>query len=129
MVVNTIIAAIAKHGIASKPGLTFYHATSSVVNPLLLHDLFKYTFQHFALSPIIGTQGKAINIKAMEFFSSMEDFSSYIWKETVQQSGLSDKIIIDYEQSMRIKNKCKKVVDYALNIAKIYEPYMFSEGW
>ncbi|KAK4385236.1 Fatty acyl-CoA reductase 2 [Sesamum angolense] len=40
MVVNTIIAATAKHGIQHKPELSVYHAASSVLNPLRIYDIF-----------------------------------------------------------------------------------------
>ncbi|KAL0317003.1 UNVERIFIED_CONTAM: Fatty acyl-CoA reductase 2 [Sesamum angustifolium] len=40
MVVNTIIAATAKHGIRRRPGLDVYHSASAIVNPLRYYDVF-----------------------------------------------------------------------------------------
>ena len=56
MVVNAIIAAMAKHGIAGKPGIKVYHVAYSAVNPLLLIDVFKYSYEHFICSPIINME-------------------------------------------------------------------------
>ncbi|KAL6344407.1 hypothetical protein AAG906_039663 [Vitis piasezkii] len=86
MVVNAIIAAMAKHGIAGKPGIKVYHVGSSAVNPLPLGDLFKYSYEHFICSPInMDTEGKTVDMKEMKFFSSMDDFSSHMQTEIVYQ--------------------------------------------
>ncbi|KAF3972479.1 hypothetical protein CMV_004028 [Castanea mollissima] len=44
MVVNASIAAIAKHGIAAKPGLNVYHVGSSIVNPITFKGLVNFCY-------------------------------------------------------------------------------------
>ena len=128
MVVNASIAAIAKHGIAAKPELNVYHVGSSAVNPLLLHDLFKFSCDHFTCSPLMDSKGKNICIKGMKFFSSMDNFSSYISDEIAQRSGLMDATITDSKLRGKLAIKCKKIVEHVVHLAKIYEPYAVDRG-
>lgn len=128
MVVNASIAAIAKHGIAAKPELNVYHVGSSSVNPLLLHDLFKFSCDHFTCSPLMDSKGKNICVDGMKFFSSMDNFSSYISDEIAERSGLMDTTITDSKLRGKLAIKCKKIVEHAVHLAKIYEPYMFDRG-
>ncbi|KAK4591650.1 hypothetical protein RGQ29_016186 [Quercus rubra] len=128
MVVNASIAAIAKHGIAAKPELNVYHVGSSAVNPLLFHDLFKFSCDHFTCSPLMDSKGKNICIKGMKFFSSMDNFSSYISDEIAQRSGLMDAAITDSKLRGKLAIKCKKIVEHVVHLAKIYEPYTVDRG-
>ena len=126
MVVNAIIAAMAKHGIAGKPGIEVYHVGSSAVNLLPLGDLFKYSYEHFICSPInMDTEGKTTDMKEMKFFSSMDDFSSHMQTEIVQQRRLA---ISGNNASQRLERKCKMIVEHAINLARVYQPYMFFRG-
>ncbi|KAL0011864.1 hypothetical protein SO802_006972 [Lithocarpus litseifolius] len=95
MVVNASIAAIAKHGIAAKLELNVYHVGSSAVNPLLIHDLFKFSCNHFTCSPLMNSERTNIHINEMKFFNSMDKFTSYISDEIAQRSGLMDTTITD----------------------------------
>ncbi|XP_050287961.1 fatty acyl-CoA reductase 2, chloroplastic-like [Quercus robur] len=128
MVVNASIAAIAKHGIAAKPELHVYHVGSSAVNPLLLHDLFKFSCNHFTCSPLMNSERKNIRINEMKFFNSMDNFASYISDEIAQRSGLMDTTITDSKLRAKLEIKRKKIVEHAVHLAKIYEPYMFDRG-
>ena len=125
MVVNAIIAAMAKHGIAGKPGIKVYHVASSAVNPLLLIDVFKYSYEHFICSPIINMETESI--KEMKLFSSMDDFSSHIQTEIAQQrrftiSGSNS------NASQSLQKKCKVIFEHAMDLAKSYQPYTFFKG-
>ncbi|KAK9288642.1 hypothetical protein L1049_017102 [Liquidambar formosana] len=99
MVVNAMIAAMAKHGIAGKPDMNVYHVASSIANPLMLQDFFKFQYEYFRSSPLMDSKGKRIDITEMRFSSSMDDFSSYIGKEILQQSGLTDVTVSDEKLS------------------------------
>jgi alcohol-forming fatty acyl-CoA reductase len=48
MVVNAMLASMAKHGgkRTTTAGLYVYHTTSSTVNPLLYEDIFQIFYQH-----------------------------------------------------------------------------------
>ncbi|KAF9593433.1 hypothetical protein IFM89_022899 [Coptis chinensis] len=87
MVVNATLAAMAKHGAAGRPGMSIYQIASSVVNPLVFEDLAKLLFEHFNSSPCIDTRGGPINVPKMKLFSSMEDFSSHLWTDTIERIG------------------------------------------
>ncbi|XP_030972093.1 fatty acyl-CoA reductase 2-like [Quercus lobata] len=128
MVVNASIAAIAKHGIAAKPELNVYHVGSSAVNPLLVHDLFKFSCNHFTCSPLMNSERTNIRINEMKFFNSMDNFASYISDEIVQRSGLMDTTITDSKLRGKLEIKRKKIVEHVVHLAKIYEPYMFYRG-
>ena len=127
MVVNAIIAAMAKHGIARKPCIKVYHVASSVVNPLLFGDLFKYSHKHFNYSPIISmhTEGNTEGIKEMEFFNSMDYFSPNIQTQVAEQRGFT---ISGSNTSQRLQRRCKVIVEHAMDLARVYQPYMFFKG-
>ncbi|KAK6944000.1 Fatty acyl-coenzyme A reductase, NAD-binding domain [Dillenia turbinata] len=131
MVVNALIAAIAKHGIARKPGIKVYHVASSLVNPLEVGDMFNYSSEYFDSSPMVDLNGRRKRgIEKMKFISSVEEFSKYIWAETSQEMGLNgDNNILDAKGFERLQIKCRKRVNHALHLAKIYEPYMFYGAW
>ncbi|XP_030970517.1 fatty acyl-CoA reductase 2-like [Quercus lobata] len=128
MVVNASIAAIAKHGIAAKPELNVYHVGSSAVNPLLVHDLFKFSCNHFTCSPLMNSERTNIRINEMKFFNSMDNFASYISDEIAQRSGLMDTTITDSKLRGKLEIKRKKIVEHVVHLAKIYEPYMVDRG-
>ncbi|XP_074368771.1 fatty acyl-CoA reductase 2, chloroplastic-like [Apium graveolens] len=126
IVVNTILVAMAKHGREAKPELNVYHAASSVSNPILFYDFFKYSCEHFKSSPLMDRDGKQIRITDMKFLSSLSDFSSYISSEIIQQNGLRDhQAVPDEKHFVKIKTKCEKLETLLLHMAQIYEPYMF----
>ncbi|XP_074363646.1 fatty acyl-CoA reductase 2, chloroplastic-like [Apium graveolens] len=113
IVVNTILVAMAKHGREAKPELNVYHAASSVSNPILFYDFFKYSCDHFKSSPLIDRDGKQIRITDMKFLSSLSDFSSYISSEIIQQNGLRDhQAVPDEKHFVKIKTKCEKLENF-----------------
>ncbi|KAK1382776.1 Fatty acyl-CoA reductase [Heracleum sosnowskyi] len=130
MVVNTILVAVAKHGLEAKPELNVYHAASSVSNPILLYDFFNYCCDHFKSSPLRDRDGKKIRITDMKFLSSMSDFSSYISSVIIEQNGLMDhQAMTNDKVFQKIKTKCEKLEALFLNLAQLYEPYMFYTSW
>ena len=88
MVVNAFIAAIAKHGIAAKPGLNVYNIGSSTVNPIAYEDVLKFCCDHFTSFPLKDSKGKNIRVTGFEFFSSMDNLSSNISDEIAHGIGL-----------------------------------------
>ncbi|XP_010559064.1 PREDICTED: fatty acyl-CoA reductase 6, chloroplastic-like [Tarenaya hassleriana] len=108
MVVNFAMAAMAKHGIDPKPGLSVYHPTSSVANPLPLHELFDLVHRHFCHSPLRDSKGEDIVTEPMKFHSSLEDFCSYIRTKS--------------------KTKSQRKIKYFEGIAKAYEPVTFTKA-
>ncbi|XP_010544518.1 PREDICTED: fatty acyl-CoA reductase 6, chloroplastic-like [Tarenaya hassleriana] len=123
MAVNAAMAAMAKHGIDAKPGLHVYHATSSVVNPLLLYELFDLTHQHFCRSPLRDYKGEDIMIEPMKLHRSLEDFSSYISNTITEQESKKDG-----ELRTITETKCKKKIKYFVDIAEAYEPVTFTKA-
>ncbi|GAV66458.1 Sterile domain-containing protein/NAD_binding_4 domain-containing protein [Cephalotus follicularis] len=107
LVVNAIIAAMAKHGRASKPELKVYQMTSGVVNPFEFQDIFETTRKHFASYPLVDSQGKKIiGLRRMKFMSSVDSYSSY----------------------MRLTYPNDNMVKRNIRMAKVYEPFMFYKG-
>nr|DAD48443.1 TPA_asm: hypothetical protein HUJ06_018380 [Nelumbo nucifera] len=125
MVVNATIAAMAKHGAAQKPGLEIYHVASSVVNPILLGDLFRFFYEHFHSFPCMGPDGKPIPISRLKLFNTMHDFSSQLWTDTVQRSGQAAAIA----SNTKLSDRLKKLVAPVQYLAELYEPYTFYGGW
>ncbi|KAJ4845644.1 hypothetical protein Tsubulata_014801, partial [Turnera subulata] len=85
MVVNAIIAIMAKHGTTTpttKPEeLQYnyvYHIASSVANPLTTGDIMKYAYDHFTSSPLLDSTGKKIGISPLKLFDSVHSLSCYL---------------------------------------------------
>ncbi|KAF8013039.1 hypothetical protein BT93_I1031 [Corymbia citriodora subsp. variegata] len=127
LVVNVIIAAMAKHGTGMSPGIDVYHAASSTVNPMTMGDMFNYSCDHFEASPLTDNKEDKIQITDMEYFSSIDSFSSYIRKDVEEKSGLSKEIGPDSNPKQRssFEASCKRMAESLIHLAMLYEPYMF----
>ncbi|XP_020549175.1 fatty acyl-CoA reductase 2-like [Sesamum indicum] len=115
MVVNTIIAATAKHGIGGMPGLDVYHSASAIVNPLRYYDVFEFSYEYFNSNPLIESSSKGSNIKEIKFFDNIEDLSKYTQDEICQRDALQ-------------QTKWKAKILHAIQLCKIYEFSGFYEG-
>ncbi|KAL2895669.1 Fatty acyl-CoA reductase 2 [Bienertia sinuspersici] len=128
MVVNATLAAIAKHGMAGKSGISVYQVASSVVNPLVYGDLGDLLHEYFTRWPCLDTQGRPIQVEPFRFYGSMDDFSSHIWRETIRHISSSVDPSPNGKHSKRIENICRKAVEQAKHLASVYEPYSFYGG-
>ncbi|GAV66464.1 Sterile domain-containing protein/NAD_binding_4 domain-containing protein, partial [Cephalotus follicularis] len=107
LLVNVIMAAMAKNGRASKPQLKIYQMASGVVNPIELQDFFEICYKHFASNPLMDSQGdKIIGISRLKFFSSIESYSSYM--------------LLTYANDNMIKRNTR--------IAKAFGPFLLYKG-
>ncbi|XP_048321564.2 fatty acyl-CoA reductase 2, chloroplastic isoform X2 [Ziziphus jujuba] len=133
MVVNAMLAAMAKQGFADrKPDMNVYQITSSVANPLPLQDLARLSYEHYNSSPCMDSHGRPIKVSPMMFFHSMEAFDAHLWKDTVERSSRSSAMTssnhnID-NRSPKLEMFRRRIVERAKNLAKIYEPYTFYTG-
>ncbi|XP_043693367.1 fatty acyl-CoA reductase 2, chloroplastic-like [Telopea speciosissima] len=131
MVVNAILAAMAKHGASAsrKPEIKIYHVASSVVNPLMFQDLVKFFYEHFSSFPYMDSKGRPIHVPRMKLFTSMDDFSSHIWRDTIQRSEQLVAAAASNEKlSRKLEIASKKSVEQVKYLANIYEPYTFYGG-
>ncbi|CAK9151894.1 unnamed protein product [Ilex paraguariensis] len=128
MVVNATLAAIAKHGAAGKSETNIYQITSSVTNPLVFEDLARMLHEHFKSFPCMDSKGSPIHVPTMKLFSSMEDFSSNLWRDAIHRSGLTAMATPNGKLSQKLENICRKSVEQAKYLANIYEPYTFYGG-
>ncbi|XP_028107371.1 fatty acyl-CoA reductase 2 [Camellia sinensis] len=130
MVVNATLAAIAKHGATGESESNVYQIASSVVNPLVFEDLANLLHQHFKSEPCIDSMGRPIHVPTMKLFDSMEDFSSHLWRDTIQRSGLAAMATAtpNGKLSQKLENICRKSVEQAKYLANIYQPYTFYGG-
>ncbi|KAL1825173.1 hypothetical protein ACET3Z_011951 [Daucus carota] len=123
IVVNSTLAAIAKHG-GKESKLEdnnsndhVYQITSSVANPLITRDLLDLAFQHFSLSPCFDREGNPIQISAFKFFSSIEDLLSDM-KSTSSNDEISPR-----QEIIR-----RKSIEHFKYMANLYQPYTFFDG-
>ena len=128
MVVNATLAAMAKHGLAQKPGINVYQIASSVVNPLVFQDLARLLYEHYNSSPCFDPNGKPIHVPSMKLFRSMDDFSEHLWRDTIQRNGLAAMAASNAKLSQKLEIICRKSVEQAKHLANIYEPYTFYGG-
>ncbi|XP_073150681.1 fatty acyl-CoA reductase 2, chloroplastic-like [Henckelia pumila] len=128
MVVNATLAAMVKHGVSGKAETSVYQIASSVVNPLVFRDLAKLLFEHFNSLPFIDSTGVPVRVPQMKLFSSMDDFSSHLWRHAINRTGLGALSNLDGKLSQKLQLICRKSVEQAKNLANIYEPYTFYGG-
>lgn len=130
MVVNATLAAIAKHGSAGKPESNVYQIASSVVNPLVFRDLASLLHQHFESAPCVDPKGRPVRVPTMKLFGSMEDFSSHLWRDAIERTGLNSTAsnVPNGTKSKKLENICRKIVEQAKYLASIYQPYTFYGG-
>lgn len=128
MVVNAIMAAMARHGTSRKPEINLYQIASSVVNPIIFRDLARLLYEHYNSSPCMDSKGKPIKVPTMKLFDSMEDFSAHLWRNTIQRGGLAAMDTPNGNLSRKLENICRKLVEQAKYLANIYEPYTFYGG-
>ncbi|KZV37911.1 fatty acyl-CoA reductase 2-like [Dorcoceras hygrometricum] len=128
MVVNATLAAMVKHGKSGKAETSIYQIASSVVNPLVFRDLAKLLFEHFNSLPFIDSTGVPVRVPQMKLFSSMDDFSSHLWRHAINRTGLGALSNLDGKLSQKLQLICRKSVEQAQNLANIYEPYTFYGG-
>ncbi|KAK4730750.1 hypothetical protein R3W88_023738 [Solanum pinnatisectum] len=125
MVVNTTMAAMAKHGNLQNPQLNVYHVASSSINPLSFSQIFDYSYDFFKLLPFVNSKGDKFEAKKMRFFDKISDFDNYIWEVLSKQHEVQDGKELTKIQIRLIKKK----VEYLKNFSKLYEPYLFYKGW
>lgn len=127
VVVNTMVATMAKHGKSSDSGLFVYHTTSSTVNPCTIYDIFRSFYLHFMASPLMDAKGSNIRVEEVKFFYSANDYQTQVKKDVLQkgmiESGLSDP---NANQVKGLEKKYKRVMDTLMHLGKIYESYFFN---
>ncbi|CAA0829923.1 Fatty acyl-CoA reductase 2 [Striga hermonthica] len=128
MVVNATLAAMAKHGWTGKPEHSIYQVASSVVNPLVFRDLAKLVYEHFSSSPFIDSTGSPVCVPKMKLFNSMDEFSSHLWRHTINRTGLGALTDVDGKLSLKLEPICRKSVEQAKYLANIYQSYTFYGG-
>ncbi|KAJ0088353.1 hypothetical protein Patl1_32894 [Pistacia atlantica] len=128
MVVNATLAAIARHGMIQKPDINIYQVASSVVNPLVFQDLARLLYVHYNSSPCVDSKGRPVHVPSMKLFSSMEDFSTHLWRDAGKRCGLTAMAAMNEKRSKKLEIICKKSVEQAKYLASIYEPYTFYGG-
>lgn len=125
VVVNSIIAAIAKHGREESKSLDdsnssddhVYQITSSFANPLIARDLANMVYQHFRLNPCIDNKGNPIHVSPYKLFASLEDLLS-----AIMNTEGNEKISPRREL---IRRKAQEHIKY---MADIYQHYSFFGG-
>lgn len=128
MVVNSTLAAIAKHGCkGSTPDdenssdYHVYQIASSVANPSTLQGLLDMAYQYFSLNPCFDKKGNPIQISAFKFFPSIEDLISHI--DNCTNSTTSNEKMSPRQELL--KRKSKEHVKYLVDI---YRPYTLFNG-
>ncbi|XP_058766333.1 fatty acyl-CoA reductase 2, chloroplastic-like isoform X2 [Vicia villosa] len=125
MVVNSTLAAMAKHGTTRKRDINVYQIASSVVNPFVFQDLTRFLYEYYTTSPCIDSKGNSIQVTPMKCFSSSEEFSGHL---SGYLSGLTAMASSKGKMSQKLENIYRKSVEQIKHLAKIYEPYAFYGG-
>ncbi|KAL7145450.1 hypothetical protein ABFS83_07G084700 [Erythranthe nasuta] len=122
MVVNTTIAAIAKHGYKHMPELSIYQIATSVLNPIRVSDMFDYTCEYFRSRPLIESESSSgiisyyDNLAPVKYFDNFDDLSKYTRDEIYRRFGSMRNI-----ETHELQKQCKAKIMYAENLCKIYE--------
>ncbi|KAH6815956.1 hypothetical protein C2S51_020776 [Perilla frutescens var. frutescens] len=125
IVVNTTIAAIAKHACMGKSELNVYQLASGFVNPLRFLEFFEYIHEYFSSDPLIESESFTRinyydNLAKIKYFDNFDDFSKYTREEIFERLrnafGVGEKTI-----QTKIQKQCKAKVAYAEHLSKMYE--------
>ncbi|CAN6478278.1 unnamed protein product [Victoria cruziana] len=93
MVVNAILAAIARHGASGVGGLTVYHIGSSTVNPLRFDELFDRCYENFLSFPLIDSRGKTAHLERIKLFDTLAAVASHLSADETSGVKGMDKIL------------------------------------
>ncbi|KAI4311360.1 hypothetical protein MLD38_036264 [Melastoma candidum] len=128
VVVNTMVASMVKHGKYPKPGLHVYHATSSMVNPCTMYDLFRSFYLHFASSPMKDAKGNDVLVEEVKFFDSVDEYQAHAEKDILQKGMIESRIMDPKAKPVNgLERKYKRVVESITHLGKLYEPYFFNK--
>ncbi|KAK1367386.1 Fatty acyl-CoA reductase [Heracleum sosnowskyi] len=124
IVVNSTLAAIAKHGRkesipedSNSSDDHVYQITSSVANPLICRDLSDMAYQYFSLFPCFDRMGNPIHVSAFKFVTSLEDFLSDMKNTNGNEKHSPRKELIK-----------RKSMEHFKYFAELYQPYTFFNG-
>ncbi|PHU14678.1 hypothetical protein BC332_15883 [Capsicum chinense] len=126
MVVNTTMAAIAKHGYLQNPELNVYHLTSTSLNPVTISQFFDYCHEYFTSFPFVNSKGDKVKIREMKYFNKISDFENYIWKVIFKQHEVREDLA--EEEIKKVQKRFQKKVEYLKQFSKLYESYTFYKG-
>ncbi|KAI4369736.1 hypothetical protein MLD38_018150 [Melastoma candidum] len=117
LLVNAMVAVMAKHGKSTNPGVPTYNITSSAVNPLIVFNLFKSFHTHFTSAPLVHANGTSIPVEEMKFVDSIDKLQFLVEEGMLRNSSNTS------ESSSR---KNKRIIEGITRIARVYEPYLFN---
>ncbi|KAH9317089.1 hypothetical protein KI387_018858, partial [Taxus chinensis] len=128
MVVNAIIAAMAKHALDFN-SLSIYNVSSSSANPLTYSVVVDTSYDYFVKNPCMDKHRKLIQVEKCYLFHSMESFVRYMrlrYKIPLQVMGMANELLCQifadrYNQLLRKFN-------FVMYLAELYKPYVFFEG-
>lgn len=120
VVVNSTIAAIAKHGMTNKSELNVYHVASGVANPLRFSEFFEIIHDYFKSTPLFMSN----KIKKIECFDNFKDFSKYTRDEIYRLQNANGASVNGKCMETRVKVR----VAYAEQVCKMYEFIGFYKG-
>lgn len=118
IVVNAMVAAMAKHGKSMESGLFTYHITSSTINPLTLFDLFKSFYNYFTLAPLMDANGGQIRVEEVKFVDSIDEFRFFVEKAVLRKCTNNENGSSDQKRN-------KRVIENITHLGRLYEPYFF----
>ncbi|OEL29048.1 Fatty acyl-CoA reductase 2 [Dichanthelium oligosanthes] len=129
MVVNVMLASMAKHGQQPRgtaAGNHVYHVASSAVNPLLYGDLFQICYQYFTRSPLVNAWRRMpILVQPIRFRDNMEQYASDVETNALLRSGGSRVAASSEWLSRRAHDLRAKTVEHIVHLGRIYEPFTF----
>ncbi|KAK4743087.1 hypothetical protein SAY87_001088 [Trapa incisa] len=125
-----MVAVMAKHGNRPDLELNLYHASSSVINPISMQEIFNFACDYFASSPLKDSAGEEVNVEAMKYFGSINEFSACIQRTTAERMRLSGlEASLDHKSFQKLETIQRRNVDSLIRLAKTYEAYTFYQAW
>ncbi|KAF8102068.1 hypothetical protein N665_0201s0357 [Sinapis alba] len=117
MVVNATIAAMTKHSCGVSELKVYNITSSSHSNPLRAGELMDLAHQHLCDFPLT-----AMDLDRMKFHSSLEGFTSSVFNTIAKHERG------DAESHTGLSKKGKRMLNYFVSLARIYEPYTFFQA-
>ncbi|KAL1082114.1 hypothetical protein V6Z11_D09G113500 [Gossypium hirsutum] len=129
MVVNAMVVAMKVHYAERHVCETIYHVSSSFRNPLTLSDLRNLFHCYFIKNPWIDANGLRVKIGQLTFFSKANRYLLLMqMKYVLPLKVLYLANILCCQRFKKIYKNLNRKINFAIQLAKLYEPYTFFLG-
>jgi nucleoside-diphosphate-sugar epimerase len=128
IVANAILSVIPR--IRKDDTIQVYHVGTGAKNPIRVREIFEYVYDYYRTNPVIGRDGKPINVKRWRFPTS-ERFRTWCRFRYLIPMAITRWVLDRWPESSRTNRLLRKIsrgevtLERVLALSEIYAPYTF----